>query len=506
MPLPENILSKLRAHQWEPAQRLYDILSTNPSAVDFSDTGTGKTFVASAVAVMSRLPTLVVVPKVAITAWERAATHFNDKFSVINYEMLRTGRTPYGKWDNNPPTDFSLEEFFVCQCCQRKFDPFAVNFEKCYCHPLGIHCGVVKKKPWRYGNFNFHPGVKHVIFDEVHRCNGLDSNNADMLIAARRNGKKILGLSATAACSPIQMRALGFALDLHALDYDTLGGRRNFYSWAAHYGCRRIPMQGMKWMCAESEQRTIMANIRNTIIPARGVRVTVDEIPGFPERDITSELYDLDENTQIDRLYNDMASALSVLGDKIAGDKNADHPLTVILRARQKVELLKVPIAVELARDYLEKGYSVAIFVNFRQTLVELGKRLHCSCIIDGSPDGVRNRQKAIDSFQDNSSRLILANSQAGGIAVSLHDLKGGFPRVGLVFPGFSADTMRQVLGRLHRDGGQSKCHYRVMFAARTVETKVHNRLKVKLNNLDALNDADLMPENLSLIKSTWTN
>src|SRR5690349_4187138 len=104
--MPSLQLDKLRPHQHGPAKRLLDILTNYPSAVDFSDTGTGKTYVAAAVANALKLPTLVVVPKVAITAWERAAAHFDDSFSVINYEMLRTGRTPYGKWDNNPPADF----------------------------------------------------------------------------------------------------------------------------------------------------------------------------------------------------------------------------------------------------------------------------------------------------------------------------------------------------------------------------------------------------------------
>lgn len=450
-----------------------------------------------------KLPTLVVVPKVAVTAWERAAQHFDDSFSVINYEMLRTGRTPYGQWENNPPADFKLTEYFKCQCCQLKFS--LENFTPCYCHPLGVHCAEIKRETWKYGAFHFHPAVKNVIFDEVHRCAGLDSLNADMLIAARREKRKVLGLSATAACSPLDMRALGYTLDLHTLDNDIFGlrpPRRNFYAWASKYGVRRDPaFRGLVWRVSAAEQLRIMSEIRDLIIPARGVRVRVDDIPGFPERDITSELYDLEEGKQIDRLYAEMAEPLARLQQKIEGDLCPDHPLTVILRARQKIELLKVPIAVELARDYMAKGYSVAIFVNFSETLNVLREKLNCDCFIDGTPAGVRYRQRSIDDFQANRSRAILANNEAGGIAVSLQDLDGFHPRVGLVFPSYSARTMRQVFGRLHRDGGLSKCHYRILFAAKTVEEKVHRALKPKLNNLDALNDADLVPDNLILTK-----
>lgn len=500
-------LDKLRAHQHAPAKWLLDVLTTHPSAVDLSDTGTGKTYVAAAVANALHLPTLVVVPKVAITAWERAAAHFDDSFSVINYEMLRTGRTPYGKWENNPPADFSLAEFYKCQCCQRVFT-IDDKYEPCYCHPLGIHCMEIKRKKWKYGAFHFHPAVKMVIFDEVHRGGGLDSLNAEMVIASRREKKKMLGLSATAACSPLGMKAIGYALDLHTLDHDILGlqpPRKNFYNWAFRYGVRRDPdFRGLVWRVKEGEQLRIMSEIRASIIPARGVRVCVEDIPGFPERDITSELYDLEENGRIDALYNEMCAPLERLQERITADVAPDHPLTVILRARQKVELLKVPIAVDLARDYLAKGYSVAIFVNFTETLNALREKLGCDCFIDGTPAGVKYRQRSIDHFQENRSRQILVNNEAGGICVSLQDLTGLHPRVGLVFPSFSAVTMRQVFGRLHRDGGKTRCHYRIIFAARTVEEKIHRAVRSKLNNLDALNDADLMPGNLPLVRFSF--
>ncbi len=497
-------LDKLRDHQRAPAARLLDVLTKNPSAVDMSDTGTGKTYVAMAVANAMKLPTLVVVPKVAITAWQRAAEHFNDSFSVINYEMLRTGWSPYGKWDNNPPKTRRSEEYFKCQCCQREF---TIPGEPCYCHPLGIHCMEIKHDTWKYGKFHFHPAVKNIIFDEVHRCAGQSSLNAEMLIGARREQRKMLGLSATAACSPLDMKALGYALDLHTLDHDVIGRGKCFTKWAFKYGVRRDPaFRGLVWRAGAKDQLRIMAEIRESIIPARGVRVCVEDIPGFPERDITSELYDIEETNQIDQIYRDMAEPLGRLQARSERDLAPDHPLTVILRARQKIELLKVPVAVELARDYMAKGYSVALFVNFTETVKALRERLNCDCFIDGTPDGVRHRQRSIDQFQINESRSIIANNEAGGICVSLQDLDGFHPRVGLVFPSFSARTMQQVFGRLHRDGGKSKCHYRIIFAARTVEEKIHRAVRSKLNNLDALNDADLQPENLILTKLSITH
>lgn len=497
-----SIEAWLKPWQVQPARDLLTALQAHRSAVDFSDTGTGKTFVACAVACALKLPTLIVVPKIAITSWHRAAEVFGEKFSVINYEQLRTGNTPYGTWQRPPPKGHALEdERFICQCCQQLVSMDPALYRPCYCHALGIHCISKQKKRWDYGNFIFNRAVGAVIFDEVHRCNGIRSLNAELLIGAKRSRLFTLGLSATAACNPLHLRALGYSLDLHTL---TPGGGLGFYDWAKRFGCKRDPhFQGFKWLVGEKQQRQTMLDIRNGIIPSRGVRVCCDDIPGFPECDITAELYDLDENNQIEKLYAEMADALAVVAAASANDVNAEHPLTKVLRARQRIELLKVPIAVELANDYLAKGYSVALFCNFAGTISELSTRLQCKAIIDGSVAGIRDRQKHIDDFQDQKIRSIIANNEAGGISVSLQDLRGDCPRAGIVFPNFSAVSMRQVFGRLRRAGGKSRSHYRVLFAAGTVEATIARALRAKSNNLDALNDADLMPENFRLLKSS---
>ncbi|MCI0692422.1 hypothetical protein L0337_10520, partial [candidate division KSB1 bacterium] len=277
----------------------------------------------------------------------------------------------------------------------------------------------------------------------------------------------------------------------------------DWQQWLSRQGVRYIPGAGWQWAVSQDKQNAIMRGIRDEIIPHRGARVRWQDIPDFPEREISSELYDLDSPETIDKLYKEMAESIGRLNEKAARDKAPDHPLTQILRARQKIELLKVPIFCELADDFRAKGFSVVFFVNFRQTVDELRKRRGVKPFIDGSPEGVRDRQYWIDEFQANRECELIANNDAGGIGISLHDLTGEHPRVGLVSPGFSAEKMRQVFGRLHRAGGRTPAHYRLILAARTVEASVHRRLRAKLNNLDALNDADFMPENLPLSKAS---
>lgn len=483
----------LRPHQIAPVEHLVEVLRKYNSAIDMSDCGTGKSYCACAVAKTLNLPTLVVGPKISKTQWHQAAAHFGEKLDFCGYELLRTGNTPYGTWERPLVGEKADREYLQCEICQQR-----ATFQSCPHHPNGIHCVTLKKIAWRYGKFIFNPAVKFLIFDEVHRAGGLDSLNAEMLIAAKRQGVTTLCLSATAACNPLNLRALGYLLDLHTLNADIIGKRKSFFSWARSLGVWRDCFRGLKWHAGEAEQRQGMARIRAAIIPERGVRVSTRDIPDFPTCSITAELYDIEGSERIDGIYSKMADALERLKVKAAGDKAPDHPLTIILRARQKIEILKVPVASELAVDYVAKGYSVALFADFTETLVELAKQFPEAAQIHGRQT-VLGRLDAIAAFQSGAARVILVQNAAGGVAVSLHDLHGDFPRVGIVFPTFSAVVMRQVLGRLPRDGGKSPSFYRVIFAANTVELRMHRALKAKLNALDTLNDGDMQPENLHI-------
>lgn len=458
------------------------------SGLDISKTGTGKTYVASAVAAELQVPFLVVCPKIAVTQWERAAEHFGEKFSVLGWEMLRTGRTPYGKWERGNPPPGAERRFFKCTKCQCLVDPDPREFRPCFAHHLGIHCLETKVRPHSYGKFIFHPAVKGVVFDEIHRARR-DSLNSDMVIAAKSQALYSLGLSATPAQSPLDMRAIGYMLDLHRLG--------DFERWACSYGCRRIPRCGIKWLLSKQDQLTTMANIRASIIPDRGIFLDTKDIPGFPKCDIRAELFDLPEaeTEGINRIYREMAEALEELDRKKKYDVSPELPLTAILRERQKIELLKVPMAAELGADKIDQGFSVVWFVNFRQTIEELKKRFPDAGIIDG--DGIKNRQQVVDKFQCNQTNKLIVNNECGGVALSVQDLDGFHPRCGLVFPPQSATSMKQIFGRLPRDGGKSPASYVVMFAARTLDAKAHRVLAQNLNNLDALTDGDLDPRNL---------
>lgn len=485
----ENLL----AWQGNAADALLAALQKHGAALDASDLGTGKTAHALAVVRHLDVPTLVVCPAVSITGWKRMGQILGATFSIINYEALRTGNREFGSWENPRPK--ASKKIFRCASCQRKFDSPEELASRCPHHRIGIHCVEVKSKPHRYGKFRFHENIKLLVFDEVHRTSALDSLNADLLIASKRQGIPTIGASATFAEGPLDFRALGFRLGLHSL--------LDYHKWAFARGVRKFPLGGFHWPVGEQRKKEILAELHTQIFPERGCRVRIEDLGlAFPETQVTSELFDLKEAGRIDECYARMEEALAALEVEKLSDKCADHPLTALLRASQEIELLTVPVFQELASDALAQGMSVALFVNFRRTLDELCKRLKTDCRVDGSQvgeRGAREREAAIQKFQTNESRCIVLTSAAGGVSISLHDERGGHPRLGLVSPGFSAVQFRQVLGRLRRATGKSKALYRIVLIAGTVQEKIHKALSGKLNNLDAILDSDLMAVNLPL-------
>ena len=431
-------ISRPKLFDWQEdhARKLADALIKYGCAKDGSDTGTGKTVVALSVARDLQLTPFVVCPKSVVPAWKEWIQKFDFPVHVFNYEKLIRGTT----------------EFYKRKGTQRFW--------------------------------TLHPERVLLIFDEDHRCKGAKSENAKMMIAAKSRGLSTLSLGATSCTNPVEMRALGYLLDLH--------NDRGWWNWCLKNGCKRGTFGGLQFMGSKAALKRIHDHIYKL---GRGSRLKITDLPpgSFPEGVIIPEGYDVGAASEIDEIYDDLKSKLDEIEHKKSDD---DSALTLQLRARQEVEILKVPVLEELARDALEADNSVVIFVNFKDTLEALLRRLsglHEISIIEGSQTGVV-RELEVKRFQRDESRICLVMTQAGGTGLSLHDEHGEHPRVSLISPSFSAVDLRQALGRIHRAGAHSPAVQKIIFAEGTVEMRVCRLVRQKLNNIDLINDNEMNP------------
>lgn len=443
--LQDHVKEKLLPFQHESASRLLKALTLHGKGLDASGLGTGKSFVALAVAKqLGKIP-FVLCPKTVIPSWHRAASHFGIEATVTNYEQVKTGKTVFGKWvEKQTKKGKTFEEFL-----------------------------------WTL------PDNAILIFDECQKNRNSGTIQQEIGLKALEQKICTLGISATPADNPVNMRWLGQLTDLHD------GTSSGFYKFMLNNGVTKGSF-GMQF----NGSKSILKRIHHSIFPEYGTKISKESIPDFPECTIEPMVFDCNGNgEQINRAYEEMNSEIARIEAREA--KGSTAILAAIMYARQRVEMLKVPSIIELAETYAESGQSVAIFVNFRDTLQALREKLKTDCFVDGSQSGVQ-REACIQDFQDDKAKFIIVNIQSGGAGLSLHALKPeSRPRSAIILPTWSGQDLLQATGRIWRAGATSKSQQVIFFANNSIESKICERVREKIQNITTLTDGDLDPSNL---------
>lgn len=438
----------------EPALRaLKQSLEVYHAALDASDTGAGKTYIAAALAKELNLIPVVVAPKPALPNWNRVLKGFgHDRCAGINYEMLVNG-----KYEN---------------------------------HHLGQWHPVGAGRPERFA-WELPPGCL-LIFDEVHRCRALKGPmrkvtgyktrqegrcNGRLIEAAINQDIPLLMCSATVAEDPKHLKWVGGGLRLFQCP-------RGWFPWARMRGLKKNHMGVWEF---NGELRHTAKIHEEVFGEGRGVRLRHRDIPDFPDNVLSTEL--LEYGPKLHKAGKALQQRLDELAEE---QEDAVTALEHVLRERQLFELAKVPALAETAENAVQEGNSVVLFVNYLETLEALHKALSAfePAIIRG---GQKDREEQRRHFQDNKTRVCLVQIQAGGESIDLHDIHGGFPRVSLISPPVSAVQLRQALGRIHRAGSKSPAVQRILFAADTYEERACELVAAKLEHLDTINDGDLL-------------
>ncbi len=418
------------------------VLRSGASTLDSSEVGTGKTVVAGALAAALGGPVAVVSPKAVLVSWQRelAAWGVEPEF-VLNYEALRGGRK---RW-------------------------------------------LTKKHKHQFQWVL--PQGTTLFWDEVHYCKSPKSQNGSMLIAAAQQGFRNHCMSATAAEDPTEMKALGYVLGLHSLAA-ARPPLQSWFGWCRANGCYQD--QWRQWVFgggAGAKQK--LAGIQQVLYTTRAHRLRVADFPAsFRANRVFVEPVVLDGLPAIRAAYAEAGVTPEIIEAFVAKGTVEDSAwcLTNMLRARQLAEACKVPYFAEQALALQAEGYAVVLFVNFRASADALAAALGGAPKIEGGQT-TQERQRVIDDFQADRTPFLVANTAAGGVGVSLHDLHGKHPRAALISPSFNAKEYAQVLGRIHRNGAATDALQRVLVAADTIEEDVVRALHQKLEHLNLLHN-----------------
>jgi len=433
---------KLRDYQIPACAEIVAAQLVNRASFDGSDTGCGKTYMALAMARELKLRPGIICAKTGISDWRKVCDYFGiSPLFIINWESIRSKSFPY---------------------CTRIKDSFSGKFYFKWLIPK-----------------NF-PVI--LFFDEIHKASGTQTQNQMILRGAKSYPVHVM--SATAADRIKKLRTL---LDiLGVVEFE------KFDSFLSEKGL----ILDSKGQWVSLNEKDDLIHISKIIFPVFGTRLNKNKIPGFPEVQNIAKLLPVPGVDAQNREYLRIKNLIS----ELKGKHSEAQKMVLQLRYRQLAEHQKRTVLKELALDYLEQGFAVCLFVNFKSTLSDLAKSLKTSCLVHGEQLGAKGllqRAKNIEDFQSDRQRLIILNIASGGASINLHDVRGKYARVSIICPTWSATQLKQVLGRIHRDGALSKAMNILVYGEKTIEEKVFEKVSLKLENIEALNDGDLADFNI---------
>jgi superfamily II DNA or RNA helicase len=436
-----HIEKKILAYQMLHIMNFISIYKKNDEAcaIDFSSTGTGKTYTSIALCSQQDYEPIIICPKSVICYWKEICDFYEVKpKTIINYESIKKGK------DLND--DMTKKKSEIVDLVDDKF----------------IWKNINKKK-------------NIIIFDEAHKCKNHKSINGKLLLSAK-NKCRILLLSATIAQKYDDFRIFGYML--------------NFYKQIR---------SGSKWIKSLLDQDRFKfsscgeTQLTSCIYPKKGSRMTYSDMSKcVSKNNISTQCYTLnDKNEKILRKEYELLK------------KNINNHLTTQLYSRQKIEEVKVEILIDLAEKYLEEGLSVVIFVNFLKSLKLLTNHFGQKNIDYSSIYGDQNIQERtanINNFQLNHTRIIISMIQSGSESISLHDKTGNNPRISLISPSFSGKELLQSLGRIYRTGVKSRVEQKIIFCDDPTEKLICAKIKEKINFINNFADYDkLDPDDFNI-------
>lgn len=187
-----------------------------------------------------------------------------------------------------------------------------------------------------------------------------------------------------------------------------------------------------------------------------------------------------------------------------SGGKEGNRAIA-LMAARLHQEPMKIPMAVQAIREELAAGRSPVLFLGrvndigadpdeeddvvdkalagsgyasegtakaLKRALIEAGvPEADIAELHGGATTTPAAKKKAMEAFQSNKAKVMIATVQSGGTGINLDDTTGDRPRTMIMMtPPFTANDMAQAVGRIHRTSTKSKAKIRGLLANTNID------------------------------------
>ena len=466
----DNVL-RLRTSQTKHFIRVVNILKESFAYIDTSQMGTGKTFIVMAVAAHYKLPILVIAIKSAMDMWKRETEKYNiPLLGVITFQTLR-GNDRSGC--NHPYLTRENGEY----------------------HPTSELMELIKSKIL-------------IVFDETHKLKnpGTAQSRAGHClvkeVVRQNSGSRVALLSATPIDKPE-----------HIEPFCKLAGivtRDKMYEFPSRNNPVLLGMKQVVNKCMEinpDETNRIANNVSSadksqmqSILYNLYIKVLRDQITSSMPKLIIDAEQDL-ANGFYKMLPDDILAVntgLNAISRSITDVDKKSSFWATITKSMKIVEFGKLRTLIRLAKESLNNNEDcqVILFVWYSYSIEYLAEHLaeYCPMIMVGKTSS-DNRTDVIKRFQsdNNTNRLIIANTAVGGTGISLDDQFGNRPRFVFGIPNYNITDLHQATGRIYRQNTKSKAVVRFIYSyVYRDETKLLDSLaKKSLTMKEAAGNSD---------------
>ena len=467
----------LLEHQIEHTKTIIQAIKNYKSALDASDTGTGKTYTALATASELEKFPIIICPKTIIGQWQETLEKFNINGYISNYEQFVRGNTPYYK---KPKEKRKKGEWDIPQNCI-------------------------------------------IILDEAHYLKHITSQRSRMV---NQLNEPCLFLSATIAEKIQHTDVIGRKLQI----FKTLGSYMNAYGYKKNkYGqyhhaatCNAYKFGYSNCGCGGGKE--ILNRIKNIIhnkdMP-RGSRMNINDVKDIKKLfihihslSIEEEKQKLIENTylhaeketkekrkQIEKIRKEIQQAKEKTEMQRKLATLHSEILTEMLRARQIAEFEKIEAITQMADDEIQEGSSIVITFSFKDSVHKcaelLRQKKHDVGIIIGRTGKTENDKEdnyeIAKKFREDKLRVVVCTIKSGGQSISLHDeYNGKYPRIALINNDWEAINLKQTIGRVRRTGSKTQAICKILYIRGTIEEKIATRVQEKLEAIETINNEEI--------------
>lgn len=510
---------KLYDFQINAANFIINRLKSMLPVIDCSVVGAGKTFIALHVLKQVSRNFIVVCPKIVISHWKENIQDAELQslcIDVINYEKLKFGNTPYFTVYNNEQTTPQEGR---------------------------------RKKP-NGGKWNI-PKNSIIIFDEAHKLKGFNTINSTLLLNIPLHEATPYLISATIADSPLAFVNVAKAFKICINEYKFLAAfgyskPHPQRGWVFDDEKEHL-IRLHNILFHEQSHPGVRITYDQITILTRTNTVKLLQIDDTFQR--VKHLYDLIDTTLEDQVgvchnnapkkandelfYSLMIEAQNALNifdshllDKLENTiliEYADDVLVKRTRLKQFIELIKTKLILPRIIEDYNNGKSIVIMLNYSwsinllyNSIQSLTRNLSKRPSFPSGPKGERrseetrvldrreestdnestvgiitgsskNRTETIQAFQENHIRILIINTKAAGVGISLHDTTGEYQRVSYISPSDNIYELQQALGRIYRATSKSDAYQYFITVKNTIETSVYQNYMNKLNMMSRI-------------------